>query len=79
MINQISKNWKNLLALTLDKSQKKEQSHSRHSIQSKLARLYCEELSKVHATPDSVLVCLFLMTFIYFFLQKYHQCLYFYI
>jgi len=41
-------------------SQKKEQSYSRHTIQSKLTRLYFEELSKVHATPDSVLVCIFL-------------------
>lgn len=68
MINQASKCWKNaqgqnLLAVTSDKplsSQKKEQGHSRHSIQSKLTRLYFEELTKVpHATPDSVLVCLF--------------------
>ncbi|XP_071644957.1 uncharacterized protein [Temnothorax longispinosus] len=60
----VSRCWKNAqgqnsLALTSDKplsSQKKEQSHSRHSIQSKLTRLYFEELSKVpHATPDSVL------------------------
>ncbi|KAL6258537.1 hypothetical protein P5V15_010494 [Pogonomyrmex californicus] len=64
MINQVSRSWKNAqgqnpLGLTSDKSlssQKKEQSHSRHSIQSKLTRLYFEELSKVpHATPDSVL------------------------
>ncbi|XP_012230761.1 transcription factor SPT20 homolog isoform X2 [Linepithema humile] len=56
MVNQMPKSWKNSLALTLDKSQKKEQSHSRHSIQSKLTRLYFEELYKVpHATPDSVL------------------------
>ncbi|EZA49448.1 transcription factor SPT20 homolog isoform X2 [Ooceraea biroi] len=64
MINQASRCWKytqgqNPLALTTDKSllsQKKEQSYSRHSIQSKLTRLYFEELSKVpHATPDSVL------------------------
>ncbi|XP_077280720.1 uncharacterized protein LOC143907705 isoform X2 [Temnothorax americanus] len=60
----VSRCWKNAqgqnsLALTSDKplsSQKKEQGHSRHSIQSKLTRLYFEELSKVpHATPDSVL------------------------
>lgn len=66
MINLASKCWKNTqgqnsLTLTSDKSlssQKKEQSYSRHSIQSKLTRLYFEELSKVpHATPDSVLVC----------------------
>jgi len=66
MINLVSRCWKNAqgqnsLALTSDKSlssQKKEQSHSKHSIQSKLTRLYFEELSKVpHATPDSVLVC----------------------
>lgn len=65
MINQVSRCWKsaqgqNPLALTSDKSlpsQKKEQIHSRHSIQSKLTRLYFEELTKVpHATPDSVLV-----------------------
>ncbi|XP_050457158.1 transcription factor SPT20 homolog isoform X2 [Cataglyphis hispanica] len=64
MINQVSRCWKNALgpdslALISNKSlpsQKKEQSHSRHSIQSKLTRLYFEELSKVpHATPDSVL------------------------
>ncbi|KZC10096.1 PREDICTED: transcription factor SPT20 homolog isoform X1 [Dufourea novaeangliae] len=63
MINQVSKCWKNVqgqnsLSLTSDKSstQKKEQSHSKHSIQSKLTRLYFEELTKVpHATPDSVL------------------------
>lgn len=64
MINLVSRCWKNAqgqnsLALTSDKSlssQKKEQSHSRHSIQSKLTRLYFEELSAVpHATPDSVL------------------------
>lgn len=66
MINQVSRCWKNALgpdslALISNKSlpsQKKEQNHSRHSIQSKLTRLYFEELSKVpHATPDSVLVC----------------------
>lgn len=64
MVSLVSRCWKNAqgqnsLALTSDKSlssQKKEQSHSRHSIQSKLTRLYFEELSKVpHATPDSVL------------------------
>ncbi|CAD1477890.1 unnamed protein product, partial [Heterotrigona itama] len=63
MINQVSKCWKNVqgqnsVSLTCDKSsiQKKEQSHSKHSIQSKLTRLYFEELTKVpHATPDSVL------------------------
>ncbi|XP_018361197.1 PREDICTED: transcription factor SPT20 homolog isoform X3 [Trachymyrmex cornetzi] len=64
MINLASRCWKttqgqNSLILTSDKSlssQKKEQSYSRHSIQSKLTRLYFEELSKVpHATPDSVL------------------------
>ncbi|CAL1677563.1 unnamed protein product [Lasius platythorax] len=64
MINQVSRCWKSALgpdslALISNKplpSQKKEQSHSRHSIQSKLTRLYFEELSKVpHATPDSVL------------------------
>ncbi|XP_076664126.1 uncharacterized protein LOC143366720 isoform X3 [Andrena cerasifolii] len=63
MINQVSRCWKNVqgqnsLTLTSDKSstQKKEQSHSKHSIQSKLTRLYFEELTKVpHATPDSVL------------------------
>ncbi|XP_029160204.1 transcription factor SPT20 homolog, partial [Nylanderia fulva] len=64
MINQVPRSWKNAigpdsLALISNKSlpsQKKEQSHSRHSIQSKLTRLYFEELSKVpHATPDSVL------------------------
>ncbi|XP_076178961.1 uncharacterized protein LOC143152555 isoform X3 [Ptiloglossa arizonensis] len=63
MINQVSKCWKNVqgqnsLNFTTDKSstQKKEQSHSKHSIQSKLTRLYFEELTKVpHATPDSVL------------------------
>ncbi|XP_076767117.1 uncharacterized protein LOC143433591 isoform X2 [Xylocopa sonorina] len=63
MINQVSKCWKNVqgqnsVNLTCDKSsiQKKEQSHSKHSIQSKLTRLYFEELTKVpHATPDSVL------------------------
>ncbi|EGI67347.1 Protein FAM48A [Acromyrmex echinatior] len=64
MINLASRCWKNTqgqnsLTLTSDKSlssQKKEQSYSRHSIQSKLTRLYFEELSKVpHATPDSVL------------------------
>nr|XP_033321074.1 transcription factor SPT20 homolog isoform X3 [Megalopta genalis] len=63
MINQVSKCWKsvqgqNSLNITSDKSstQKKEQSHSKHSIQSKLTRLYFEELTKVpHATPDSVL------------------------
>ncbi|XP_011694965.1 PREDICTED: transcription factor SPT20 homolog isoform X2 [Wasmannia auropunctata] len=61
LVSRCSKNvqGQNSLALTSDKSlssQKKEQSHSRHSIQSKLTRLYFEELSKVpHATPDSVL------------------------
>ncbi|OAD62360.1 Protein FAM48A [Eufriesea mexicana] len=63
MINQVSKCWKNVqgqnsVSLTCDKSsiQKKEQNHSKHSIQSKLTRLYFEELTKVpHATPDSVL------------------------
>ncbi|KAK9296973.1 hypothetical protein QLX08_009163 [Tetragonisca angustula] len=63
MINQVSKCWKNVqgqnsVSLTCDKSsiQKKEQSYSKHSIQSKLTRLYFEELTKVpHATPDSVL------------------------
>ncbi|XP_072746310.1 uncharacterized protein [Anoplolepis gracilipes] len=63
MINQVSRCWKNALgpdslALISNKSllsQKKEQSHSRHSIQSKLTRLYFEELSRAHATPDSVL------------------------
>ncbi|XP_011873837.1 PREDICTED: transcription factor SPT20 homolog isoform X1 [Vollenhovia emeryi] len=64
MISKVSRSWKNAqgqnsLALTSDKSlssQRKEQSHSRHSIQSKLTRLYFEDLSKVpHATPDSVL------------------------
>ena len=67
MINQVSKCWKNVqgqnsVSLTCDKSsiQKKEQSYSKHSIQSKLTRLYFEELTKVpHATPDSVLVCVF--------------------
>lgn len=65
MINQVSKCWKNVqgqnsLNLTSDKPsiQRKEQNHSKHSIQSKLTRLYFEELTKVpHATPDSVLVC----------------------
>lgn len=66
MINQVPRYWlkngqgQNSLALTSDKSipsQKKEQSHSRHSIHAKLTRLYFEELAKVpHATPDSVLV-----------------------
>ncbi|XP_012146685.1 uncharacterized protein LOC100879308 isoform X5 [Megachile rotundata] len=63
MINQVSKCWKNVqgqnsLSLTSDKPsvQRKEQNHSKHSIQSKLTRLYFEELTKVpHATPDSVL------------------------
>ncbi|EFN89837.1 transcription factor SPT20 homolog [Harpegnathos saltator] len=65
MINQAPRYWlknvqgQNSLALTPDKSlssQKKEQSHSRHSIHAKLTRLYFEELAKVpHATPDSVL------------------------
>ncbi|XP_043584731.1 transcription factor SPT20 homolog isoform X3 [Bombus pyrosoma] len=63
MINQVSKCWKNVqgqnsISLACDKSsiQKKEQNHSKHSIQSKLTRLYFEELTKVpHATPDSVL------------------------
>lgn len=77
MISLVSRCWKNQgqnsLALTSDKSlssQKKEQSHSRHSIQSKLTRLYFEELSKVpHATPDSVLVCsLFKHSLLYFYL-----------
>lgn len=68
MINQVSKCWKNVqgqnsISLACDKSsiQKKEQNHSKHSIQSKLTRLYFEELTKVpHATPDSVLVRIFL-------------------
>ncbi|XP_003490385.1 transcription factor SPT20 homolog isoform X1 [Bombus impatiens] len=63
MINQVSKCWKNVqgqnsISSACDKSsiQKKEQNHSKHSIQSKLTRLYFEELTKVpHATPDSVL------------------------
>ncbi|XP_006613809.1 transcription factor SPT20 homolog isoform X1 [Apis dorsata] len=63
MINQVSKCWKNIqgqnsVNLICDKSsiQKKDQSHSKHSIQSKLTRLYFEELTKVpYATPDSVL------------------------
>lgn len=68
MINQMSRGWRegqsvNLSGSTADKPppliQKKDQlNQSRHSIQSKLTRLYFEELSKVpHATPDSVLVC----------------------
>lgn len=91
MINLVSRCWKSpqgqtSLALTSDKSlssQKKEQSHSRHSIQSKLTRLYFEELSKVpHATPDSVLVCLFfkhlLLHFCLFFTKIYcNMTLYF--
>lgn len=68
MINQVSKCWKNVqgqnsISSACDKSsiQKKEQNHSKHSIQSKLTRLYFEELTKVpHATPDSVLVCILL-------------------
>lgn len=67
MINQVSKCWKNIqgqnsVNLIYDKSsiQKKDQSYSKHSIQSKLTRLYFEELTKVpYATPDSVLVCIF--------------------
>ncbi|XP_006565418.2 transcription factor SPT20 homolog isoform X2 [Apis mellifera] len=63
MINQVSKCWKNIqgqnsVNLICDKSsiQKKDQSYSKHSIQSKLTRLYFEELTKVpYATPDSVL------------------------
>ncbi|KAK2586504.1 hypothetical protein KPH14_011399 [Odynerus spinipes] len=64
MINHVSRYWKNVqgqgsLNLASDKlvtSQKKEYAHSKHSIQSKLTRLYFEELSKFpHATPDSVL------------------------
>ncbi|XP_033201427.1 uncharacterized protein LOC117163340 isoform X1 [Bombus vancouverensis nearcticus] len=63
MINQVSKCWKNVqgqnsISSACDKLsiQKKEQNHSKHSIQSKLTRLYFEELTKVpHATPDSVL------------------------
>ena len=94
MINLASRCWKNTqgqnsLTLTSDKSlssQKKEQSYSRHSIQSKLTRLYFEELSKVpHATPDSVLVCSLskhlLLNFCLFFFIKIPQCdsvLYFY-
>lgn len=86
MIGLVSKCGKNgqgqnSLALTSDKSlssQKKEQSHSRHSIQSKLTRLYFEELSKVpHATPDSVLVCLPLkhsLLHFYLFSPKTSQC-----
>ncbi|XP_066600622.1 uncharacterized protein [Prorops nasuta] len=63
MINQVSKYWRNVqsqssLGLTIDKplsSQKKEHI-AKPSIQSKLTRLYFEELSKVpDATPDSVL------------------------
>lgn len=73
MINQVSKCWKNVqgqnsLNFTTDKSstQKKEQSHSKHSIQSKLTRLYFEELTKVpHATPDSVLVCAYFKHLVY--------------
>ena len=62
LINQVSKTWKDLQSqgLTSDKLSsvhKKEQSYSKHTIQSKLTRLYFEELSKVpHATPASVLV-----------------------
>ncbi|XP_020279058.1 transcription factor SPT20 homolog isoform X2 [Pseudomyrmex gracilis] len=61
MINQACRRWKNAqapnsLVLTSDKLQKKEYGHSRHSIQSKLTRLYFDELHKVpYATPDSVL------------------------
>lgn len=62
MISQACRRWKNAqgpnsLVLTSDKLQKKEYGHSRHSIQSKLTRLYFDELHKVpYATPDSVLV-----------------------
>ncbi|XP_046488513.1 transcription factor SPT20 homolog isoform X2 [Neodiprion pinetum] len=64
MIDQVPGCWKefqtqNCLNSPLNPIQcgnKKEQNHSKRSIQSKLTRLYFEELSKVpHATPDSVL------------------------
>ncbi|XP_034936259.1 uncharacterized protein [Chelonus insularis] len=55
MINQVSKNWKDG-QLEKPSLQKGLQGHSKHSIHSRLTRLYFEELSKVpHATPDSVL------------------------
>ncbi|XP_033217171.1 transcription factor SPT20 homolog isoform X2 [Belonocnema kinseyi] len=61
LINQVSRTWKDsqsqcLMAEKLSTAYKKEQSYSKHTIQSKLTRLYFEELSKVpHATPASVL------------------------
>lgn len=82
MISLVSRCWKNVqgqnsLALTSDKSllsQKREQSHSKHSIQSKLTRLYFEELSKVpHATPDSVLVCLFFKQLLLHFYSVFYE------
>lgn len=63
MIGQVGpRSWKNaqgqnILTLTSDKLSPQKKDHSKHSIQSKLTRLYFEELTKVpHATPDSVLV-----------------------
>jgi hypothetical protein len=69
MINQVSRHPRDgqgqgVLDITLENlsrsaviSHKKEQNCSKHSIQTKLTRLYFEELSQVpHATPDSVLV-----------------------
>lgn len=62
LINQVSKTCKDsfpghgLMGDKLPSAHKKEQSYSKHTIQSKLTRLYFEELSKVpHATPASVL------------------------
>lgn len=61
LISQVSKTWKDspchgLMTEKLPSAHKKEQSYSKHTIQSKLTRLYFEELSKVpHATPASVL------------------------
>ncbi|KAK0162828.1 hypothetical protein PV327_006572 [Microctonus hyperodae] len=57
MINQVSKSWKDgQLIEKPSLSHKSLHGHSRHSIHSRLTRLYFEELSKVpYATPDSVL------------------------
>lgn len=58
MIYQVSRGWRDIQGSSSDKSLlKKESTFGKTSIQSKLTKLYFEELSKVpHATPDSVLV-----------------------
>lgn len=59
MIYQVSKSWRDINGTSSDKSLLKKESNTfgKTSIQSKLTKLYFEELLKVpHATPDSVLV-----------------------